>query len=58
MTRAAWGKAKLEVYALKNEILTLKSEGSTTEEIYRAVADRLTIGQSTFLAYPFAPHTH
>jgi len=37
MTRALWGKAKLEVYALKDEILTLKSEGSTIEEIYRAV---------------------
>jgi len=54
MTRALWGKAKLEVYALKDEILTLKSEGSTIEEIYRAVADRLTIGQSTFYRHTSA----
>lgn len=50
MSRASWGKAKLEVKSLSSEILGLTSEGLNLEEIYNVLcaSDKLTIGKSTF----------
>ena len=50
MSRAKWGKAKLNVLALKSEIECLYSENLNLEEIYqRLSADgKLSIGKRTF----------
>ncbi len=48
MTRASWGKAKVVVYALKSEILTLHLQGQNLEEIFHSFSTRLTTGKSTF----------
>jgi len=48
MSRASWGKAKLAIYLLKDEILALHAQGATIEETYKELSERLNVGVSTF----------
>ena len=48
MSRKLWGKAKLEVLALRSEILALAMDGLTVNQTYKQLADRLSVGERTF----------
>lgn len=48
MSRALWGKAKLDIYAFKNDILSLHQQGQNLEEIFNNLSARLAVGKRTF----------
>ena len=49
-SRTGWGKGKLQVSILKEEIMNLLVQGKNLEEIYLAFLneEKITIGKSTF----------
>jgi len=50
MTRAAWGKAKHEIYAIRKDILSLLTNGENLEAIYQhfKAENIITVGKRTF----------
>jgi len=50
MTRAAWGKAKHEIYAIRQDVLSLLAKGENLETIYQHLKaeKKITVGRSTF----------
>lgn len=53
MARAAWGKAKREVLALKRDIEAHLRSGATVEETFKTLAgsNKLSVGKSTFFRH-------
>ena len=51
--RKSWGKAKIEVLALKSDILQLSAQGMNLSEIHRQLTslEKLTICLRTFSVY-------
>ncbi len=50
MSRTKWGKGKVEVFALRIEILELFAQGQNQTEIYQTLvaSGKLTVGMRTF----------
>ena len=56
MTRVAWGKAKLEIFALRKEIISLLEKGNNLHEIFQILNDKnkLTANKSVFYRHATA----
>lgn len=50
MTRAAWGKAKHEIFTSRKDIVSLLDQGENLETIYQQLIaeKKITLGQRTF----------